>query len=281
MPDLDAVLARIGLDRVPSGSATEVLRTVHRRFVTTVPYEDLTIHLGRFDPLDVDLIAERMLQGGRGGYCFELNGLLGWTLEQLGFTVHRHEGRAGARDGEGPTNHLVLVVEAGGQRWLCDAGLGEGWLDPLALVPGAHLGTGPFAWHLVREPTGDWYVAQHPWGSIPGFAFRGSPAAAGLEAFQPHHERLSTDPESSFVQTLIVERVQEDRITTLRARTLTTRGPTVGEKDVLPDADAFARTLREVYGIDPDVLDVDRLWAAAEQQHAQHEEAQQGTPQPA
>lgn len=269
MPDLDAVLARIGLDRVPSGDAAEVLRTVHRQFVTTVPYENLTIHLGRFDPLDLDTIAARVLHGGRGGYCFELNGLLGWTFEQLGFTVHRHEGRAGARDGEGPTNHLALVVEEGERRWLCDAGLGEGWLDPLLLVPGAHLGTGPFAWHLAREEDGGWWIAQHPWGSIPGFAMRGEPAD-GLEAFAPHHERLSQDPESPFVATVVAERVQEDRITTLRARTLTTRGPTVREKRVLAGADELAATLRDVYGIDPDALDLDRLWSAAAQQHERH-----------
>ena len=29
----------------------------------------------------------------RGGYCFEVNGLLGWALRELGFEVTRHSAR--------------------------------------------------------------------------------------------------------------------------------------------------------------------------------------------
>ena len=111
--------------------------------------------------------------------------------------------------GVGPTNHMVLVVDLGGEPWIADAGLGEGFLDPLPLVPGPH-DFGPFRWTVELEPCGTWWVASHDWCSFPGF--RMDEEASPVSAFEPHHRRLATDPESPFVKTLVVQRPREDRI---------------------------------------------------------------------
>ncbi len=94
-------------------------------------------------------------------------------------------------------------------------------------------------------------------GSVSGFRLR--PRAVSVAAFAPHHRRLSTDPESPFVRTLVVQRPYEDRIVTLRSRTLSVRGPAVDSSRVL-GADEFGLTL--------DGARVERLWALAEAQHA-------------
>ncbi len=91
--------------------------------------------------------------------------------------------------------------------------------------------------------------------------------------FQPHHHRLCTDPESSFVQTLVVQRALTDRIVTLRSRTLSVDGPRRRERRILADAAAFAATLRDTFALDPDAPGpqrIPRLWAQAERQHEQH-----------
>jgi hypothetical protein len=72
------------------------------------------------------------------------------------------------------------------------------------------------------------------------------------------------------VQTLVVQRPYDDRIVTLRARTLSVDGPGRREREVLPDADAFAAALRDPMGIDPATLGperVARLWELACAQH--------------
>jgi N-hydroxyarylamine O-acetyltransferase len=266
---LDRLLARIGLDRRPPADAGG-LRAVHRAFVASVPYEALAIQLGETAPLDPGRLVARMLDGGRGGYCFEMNTVLFELLEALGFRVERRQGIVGVRDAAAPgepTNHLALVVDAGGgERFLADAGLGEGPLLPLPLREG-EIRSGPLAWHLERDGDG-WWVAQHEWGSVPGFRFADAPS--DLAAFAPHHERLSTEPDSSFVQTLVVQQPREDHIVTLRARTLSADGPGRRARDVLPDAAAFAAALRDAFGIDPAVLGdqrLRRLWAQACLQH--------------
>ena len=58
---------------------------------------------------------------------------------------------------------------------------------------------------------------------------------AMLAEFAPHHARLSTSPDSGFVQTLVVQLPADDRIVTLRARTLFVDGPGLGERHVIDD----------------------------------------------
>jgi N-hydroxyarylamine O-acetyltransferase len=268
----DKLLARIGLREVPPADAVG-LRTAHRAFVSRVPYEDLAVQLGEFEPLEPHALVRRVLRGGRGGYCFEANTVLQTLLVALGFDVERRQGIVGQRDAHAngdSTNHMALIVHTSDAGpFIAEAGLGEEPLDPLPLAVG-RVAAGAFEFTIERDGDG-WWVAQHEFGSFPGFRFADAPAT--LADFQPHHLRLSTSPDSSFVQTLVVQRPLDDRIVTLRARTLFVDGPGRRERRVLDDSGSFAAALREQFGIDPEVLGADRLgrlWAKADDQHQAH-----------
>ncbi|MBX5443099.1 MAG: arylamine N-acetyltransferase [Solirubrobacteraceae bacterium] len=266
MPDLDALLARIGLPSAPPATL-EGLRAIHRAYLSAIPYDDLAVQLGEAGRLDVDALAARLLApGGRGGYCFELNGVLAWLLERVGFAVERHESVVGPRDPEAPVNHLALVVRVDGEPWLVDAGLGEGPAEIIPLAPGTYLS--PLSWTVARDPGGGWWLTPHRWSSLPGVWV--DEPVVGLEAFQPHHHRLATSPESKFVRTLVVQRAYPDRIVTLRSRTLRTDGPGVSEQRVLEDRADLEAVLDGVFGIDPAALGpqrLERLWARIVAQH--------------
>ncbi len=261
------VLGRIGIDAMPAPDL-DGLRQVHRAYAGRVPYDDLAVQLGECSRLDPVRLAERIAGDRRGGYCFELNAVLAAVLEGLGFAVNRHQAVVG---GVGPTNHMTLVVEVDGERWLADAGLGEGFLDPLPLRPGEHPGTAALTWTLDEEPDGTWWCGQPSWSSFTGF--RMAPEPSPLAAFDPHHARLSTSPDSTFVQTLCVQRPADDRFLSLRARTLTERGPAVDARRVIGDRDEFAGVLGDAFDIDVAVLGagrIARLWSAARRQHDAH-----------
>ena len=107
---VDDYLARLGLEARPP--SVEALFALHRAHIERVPYETLWIHLGERRGLDQETSA-RLIASGRGGYCYHLNGALGWLLEQLGYDVTRHVG--GVHGPDGPTidvftNHLVITV---------------------------------------------------------------------------------------------------------------------------------------------------------------------------
>jgi N-hydroxyarylamine O-acetyltransferase len=242
--------------------------------VSSVPFEDLAVQLGETAPLDEDALVERVLTGGRGGYCFEANTVFKLLLDSLGFEVERRQAIVGAREayaGGDPTNHLALVARTpAGERFICEGGWGEGPMEPLPLAVGATT-LGPFTFELQRDGDDGWWVHQHEHGSSPGFRFADAPAT--LADFAEPHERLSMREDSSFRRTLLVQQPHADRIVSLRARTYFVDGPGLRERVVLDDADAFAATLRDTFGIDPDVLGderMGRLWARAEEQHRAH-----------
>jgi len=260
---MQRLLERIGLDAMPPPDV-EGLRALHRAYVASVPYEDLAVQLGESARLDEAALTRRVLSGGRGGYCFEVNTVLCALLRAAGFTVERREARV--NDAE-LCNHMALVVRVDGREFLADAGLGEGPLDPVELGDGVRT-RGPLSWSVARTADG-WRLDQHPWGSIDaGVTFGDAPA--GLADFDAHHLRLATDPSSSFVRTLVLQRPFDDRIVTLRSRTLSVDGPGRRDRVVLADAREFAEALREEFGVDPGALGPERLrrlWAQACEQH--------------
>ena len=108
---MGAYFARIGYAG-PTAPTLEVLRAVHRAHLLSIPYENLDIHLGLPVSLDPEAIARKLVDERRGGWCFEMNGLLGRVLETLGFEVRYLSGAVGraARGWRAQGNHLVLLV---------------------------------------------------------------------------------------------------------------------------------------------------------------------------
>jgi N-hydroxyarylamine O-acetyltransferase len=117
-------LERIGLSRPPDPDE-EGLRLVHTAQAFSIPFENIEIHLGRSISLKpVDLV-EKILRQKRGGYCFELNGILYQALKALGFSVRPHMARVlYGRTAPSERTHEVLVVAVSGEKWLADTGFG-------------------------------------------------------------------------------------------------------------------------------------------------------------
>jgi N-hydroxyarylamine O-acetyltransferase len=135
--DVDAYLARIDARR-PAEPTADSLRELQVAHLLSVPFENLDIV--RRTPISIDLeaIYEKVVTRQRGGFCYELNGLFAWLLEQLGYDVTRLSARTvEGIDGEvGPEfDHLVLRVDLA-EPWLADVGFGDTFRAPLALVAG-------------------------------------------------------------------------------------------------------------------------------------------------
>jgi N-hydroxyarylamine O-acetyltransferase len=256
---IDALLERIGLSARPEATV-DGLRELHRAYLAAVPYEDIAVQLGETAPLDEAGLIARLCADGRGGYCFELNTVLAALLRACGFLVTHHQAVVG---GEGPTNHMALLVHLDGERWLADSGLGEGFVEPLPFREGATT-IGPFTYTVTREEAGTWWVGMHQWTSFRGF--RMAEAESTVADFDVHHRRLATDPESSFVKTFVVQSPRPEEIVTVRARTLSAVGPHVDRKRVL-EREEFGPLLREEFGLTVAGERLDRLWTAAVAQH--------------
>ena len=136
MIDLDAYFSRIGYDG-PRDASLETLRELHHLHPQAIPFENLDPLLGRPVKLDPASLQAKLVEGGRGGYCFEHNTLFADVLRQLGFKVQ--EGTARVRWSvppgvKTPRTHCLLFVEAEGDDYLADVGFGGNVLTaPLKL----------------------------------------------------------------------------------------------------------------------------------------------------
>lgn len=124
--DLGKYLSRIGFSG-PVEPSLQVLRSVHTCHQLSVPFENLTVHSGGRVQLDPPLLYDKIVNQRRGGFCFENNGLFSWLLDKMGFQVTVLSGQVRSlktgRYGP-PFDHLILMANLDGQRWLCDVGFG-------------------------------------------------------------------------------------------------------------------------------------------------------------
>jgi len=121
--DLIDYLARIDHDPLPV--SPEGLTALQIAQLRAIPFENTELLLGRAPDLAPSAIWRKLVVEKRGGYCLELNTLLGQALEALGYQAAPILGRVrmGAASG-GPRAHLAHIVTLDGTEWLVDAGFG-------------------------------------------------------------------------------------------------------------------------------------------------------------
>lgn len=142
--DTERYLGRLGLESQPTIDVAG-LEQLQRAHLTRVPFENLDVFHRRGVSTSADWSVPKIVERGRGGWCFELNGAFAALLEELGFEVKRlaatvlHGGRSPI-----PT-HLTIEV-ALDRPYLVDVGFGDSFIKPLPLdSPGPHDGgTGQF-----------------------------------------------------------------------------------------------------------------------------------------
>ncbi|GAA3987314.1 hypothetical protein GCM10022384_39060 [Streptomyces marokkonensis] len=133
---VDAYLSRLGAE-YPACPTVDALRELHLRHLRTVPFENLSVHLGEEIVLEEKQLLNKVVSARRGGFCYELNGLFGALLAALGYEVTLLAARVygdGGRLGI-PYDHAALRVRtADGDDWLADVGFGAHSHGPLAFA---------------------------------------------------------------------------------------------------------------------------------------------------
>lgn len=132
-----AYLERIGAARPPRADAA-ALRELQLRHLMSVPFENLSVHLGQDVVLEDEKLVDKIVTDRRGGFCYELNGAFAALLRELGFRVVPLQAQVfgdGGRLGI-PYDHIALRVETddGAGPWLADVGFGDHALHPLELA---------------------------------------------------------------------------------------------------------------------------------------------------
>ncbi|WPP51022.1 arylamine N-acetyltransferase family protein [Catalinimonas niigatensis] len=133
--NLEAYLKRLNYKGATSASP-DTLYKLHRAHVTSVPFENLDIHYKQWIELDSEKFYTKVVEQRRGGFCYELNGLLYEALQELGFQVYFISCSVYIQPLQkfGPYfAHVAIVVEDGKDQWLVDVGFGSSFPEPLKM----------------------------------------------------------------------------------------------------------------------------------------------------
>ena len=206
---LDRYLTRIGVP-APAGPDLAALQAIITGHTRSIAFENLDPLTGIEPALDPDGLAAKLVDGGRGGWCFEQNGLLRNALTELGYQVTGLAGRVRyRRPPDAPPQargHMLLLVDGlpDGPH-LVDVGFGGGTpTGVLRLVPDEVQETPNEPCRIVRD--GDTYVMEirlgDSWAALYSFDLTPQlPVDYGITNFY-----LAQHPESHFRHMLMVSR---------------------------------------------------------------------------
>lgn len=262
---IDDYLNRIG---VRGALAVDVatFRKIHRAHALSIPYENLDVQLGRPVTRNTAEIFEKIVNRRRGGWCYEMNGLLGWALREVGFDVTFLAGGV-MRDtmGDGVVgNHLVLLVRIDDANWIGDVGFGDGLIDPAPLCAG-EIADHPLRAKLQRIDGDWWRYSNDPCTGGPSFDFNTSVSDGSL--LDEMCRYLQSDPASPFVQNAVVQSWQGGTHISMRGRVLRKISSCIENRTLIESEADYVLTLKETFGID--LPESSGLWSAIVRRHAE------------
>ena len=234
----------------PDAQTLHGLQLAHLR---CVPFENLDIGLKRPITLGEEALWDKIVVHGRGGFCYEVNGLFAALLKEIGFDVtylnardyHEEDDTFGI-----DFDHLTLMVRIPNEstRWLVDVGWGDTFTQPLELDNPEWQEQGLRAYRL--EPFRDGYqlwqrgfngeVERQYYFDLTAHSF-----PAEYEATCQYHQ---TSPESIFTRKRIISRLTEaGRVSLDNTRLIIT---TNGQREEHPfeSEDEFQVLLKKYFG---------------------------------
>lgn len=203
----------------------ERIRLVQEVFSDIFPFENLDVLLEAETPITPDYVVEKMLEGGRGGVCYELNSLLHVVLKELDFdvipacaTVWSDEGWIIDR------THSINLLKKQGKVYLIDSGSGNNLTRQPVELDGSTVSSPAGRYRLRTEETERGTVVLEAW-SEKGWTLRYSffMEPVGWEDYNRIKKMIHHHPESPFNKTLLVAQTLSDGIISVNEERLRRR----------------------------------------------------------
>lgn len=253
----NAYLADLGLS--PQPPSLEALGDIVRRHVARYAFASIGPRLGDELPIDPPALLDRIVVRGRGGYCFEQNGLLFAVLDELGYPVRLQMARVLLSGNPHPgLTHRVTRATVGDVEYLVDVGFGPQGPPFPVRIDGTPSGDGRYrvtriddiSFRLETTADGEWLAL-----------YRFDDVAYGQSDADLGHFYSHRHPEAAFVNALVGSRILDDEVRSLRNREYHVIRS--GERSIVTvaDADDLHRILTEELGLHVTRAESERLFA--------------------
>ncbi|HEV7798249.1 MAG TPA: arylamine N-acetyltransferase [Pyrinomonadaceae bacterium] len=250
--NITAYLERINY-RGSLATTAETLRALQVAHLSTVPFENLSIHAREPIVLEDEALFTKIVKHRRGGFCYEANGLFAALLRALGFDVVMLSAEVANEAGEfGPGfDHLMLMVSLE-QRRLVDVGFGDSFVEPLLLDERREQVQGSRSYRILSDGT-QLTLRQRDEGNEWQAQYRFTLQTYCYADYAERCNYHQTSPQSHFTRSRICSRATEQGRLTLSGMRLITTSPSgarqIREERTLSSEAEYADVLREEFGI--------------------------------
>ncbi|XP_051576648.1 arylamine N-acetyltransferase, pineal gland isozyme NAT-10-like [Myxocyprinus asiaticus] len=153
--DLKGYFKRIGFTGQDAKADFETLCTIHKLHVMNIPFENLSMHCGERNTMDLQIIYDKIVKSNRGGWCCENNLLFSWVLKEMGYKYTTLASKVFNRvnDFNPMETHLINLVEIDGKPYLADVSFGVScqiW-HPLEMISGKDQPQPPGVFRLLND----------------------------------------------------------------------------------------------------------------------------------
>ena len=247
--DVARYLARIKFD----GELRADLRTLknlHRQHLLNIPFENLDVHYKRPFDLKPANVFRKVVNNGRGGFCYEVNSLFNDLLKTIGFKTRIISGKVITDAGKpGPEyDHMAIIVRLR-QNYIADIGFGDLFIEPLKLTSGIQYdGRNYFKiepseeseFEIFMSSDGKHYARKYI------FTLKETP----ISLFESACKEKQVSPDSHFVKNTICTRLTDTgRITVYNEKFTETIGDEKVQTIIHSDSD-LRKILKTRFGID-------------------------------
>ncbi len=255
----DGYIHALGLQRRKPDLA--LLADISSRHVAQFAFSSVGPRLGDDLPLDFESLYRRIVEGHRGGYCFEQNGLLFELLQELGFSVRLYLARVIYNQDIHPgLTHRVTLVEIEGKRYMVDVGFGpQGPARPVGMS-GKESHDGFRVFRIAQCRSGEFHMQVLRDGEFFSL-YKFELTYYGQADCELGHFYSHKHPGASFVNHLVVSRIMENEIRSLRNRKFSVTTKSGEQKKLIEDRMHLRKILDKQFDIRVTDAESSRLFA--------------------
>lgn len=242
-------LRRIGIEENDLAPNLQNLRRLQKQHLLKVPFENLDIHRKRPILLDKNKFAAKIISEKRGGFCYELNGLFNELLTDIGFQSDIISARvANGENLSAEYDHLAILTQIDGEKYLIDVGFGDFSVEPLRLTTDVEQETenGVFK---IRKHDREYYEVVKKDGDVWKSEYLFTTLPRDLSEFAAMCEFHQTSHESHFTQGKVCSILTDDgRKTLTDKKFIETKNGIKSEKEINSEIE-FNQILRQQFQI--------------------------------
>ncbi|GAB3513241.1 arylamine N-acetyltransferase family protein [Emticicia fontis] len=246
---IENYLARISYPDFHQLSLSSLFK-LHQSHIYSIPFECLDIHLGIPITLDVEAIYKKVVNYFRGGFCYELNTLFNWLLNQLGYEASMISAQIVNNNQPGPEyDHMAICVKME-SNWLLDVGYGDLFINPIEIKPDVVQYDG-VNYFMIKELGDDKYslmMSATETNFKERYVF--SLSGVALEKFESQCQLKQTSEDSHFVKNLICTKPTESGRKTIFNHKFLERNESGRHFFTFESEFDLVKCLQEEFGID-------------------------------